>query len=217
MTAGRLGAGRLGMIDAIIVAGGRGSRLGGLDKSTLVYRGNPLRRHVLDSVRAARRVAWVGESTAELAADAWSSVRVTRESPAYAGPVAGVAAGLAVLADDPAPFTLVLAADLPHAAEAVPSLLRRFDGTADGALAVDETGRRQFLLGVYRTAALRAQIDLHAASGPLDGMPVRRLVAPFRLTELPLAPGLCGDVDTPADAERHGIRLPSPPDRSSTP
>lgn len=215
--AGRDGDSPLRSLDVIVVAGGRGSRLGGLDKSALVYAGEPLRRHVLRSIRSARRVAWVGDSTPDLGRDSWPGVRVTREQPAFAGPAAAVAAGLAALADDPAPFTLILAADLPLAGVAVAELLRRFDDSADGILAVDETGRRQFLLGVYRTAALHAQVDVRASAGPLDGLPLRRLLEPLYLTEVPLAAGLCADVDTAEDAARYGIRLPSLSDRRTTP
>ena len=211
MTAGEPeSTGPLGDLDVIVLAGGRGSRLGGIDKSALVYLGRPLRRHVLGSVRAARRVAWVGAPTPGLALDTWPGVRVTREEPVFAGPAAALAAGLAVLADDPARFTLVLAADLPSAASAVPELLRRFDGSADGVLAVDDTGRRQFLLGVYRTAALGEQVRL---AGPLAGLPVRRLLEPLNLSDVLLPAGLCADVDTAEDAARYGIRLPVSSDR----
>lgn len=197
-------------LDVVVLAGGRGSRLGGIDKSALVYAGEPLLRHLLSAVRQARRVVWVGESTSVLASEAWPDLRITREHPAFAGPSAALAAGLAVLDDDPAGFTLVLAADLPRAADAIPELLAQFDLLRRGVLAVDDAGRRQFLLGVYPSRRLREQVRLHAETGPLDGLPFRRVVDAIDLTEVRLGDGLCADVDTAEDAARHGIRLPVP-------
>lgn len=193
-------------LDVVILAGGRGSRLGGTDKSSLVFRGAPLRRHVLTAVRAARRVVWVGESTSALAVDAWPELVVTREQPAFAGPSAALAAGLAALGPDAAPFTLVLAADLPRATDAVPELLRGFLRTGGGVLAVDDTGRRQFLLGVYPSGALRREVARYA--GGLDGLPLRRLIDAIELTDVQIDGGLCADIDTAEDAARHGIRVP---------
>lgn len=203
-------------VDVIVLAGGRGSRLGGVDKSALVYSGEPLRRHILSAVRPARRVVWVGESSPELAADAWPGLRVAREQPAFAGPVAALACGLTALDDDPAAFTLVLAADLPRAADAIPDLLLQFDRVRGGVLAVDESGRRQYLLGVYPSQALRSQLRLLADAGPLNGIPLRRLVDSVDLTEVRIGDGLCADVDTVEDAVRHGIRVPVPLERELT-
>lgn len=193
-------------LDVLVLAGGRGSRLGGTDKSSLVFRGEPLRRHVLTAVRAARRVVWVGESTPALAVDSWPELVVTREQPAFAGPAAALAAGLAALGSDPAGFTLVLAADLPLAADAVPALLRGFFRAGGGVLAVDDTGRRQYLLGVYPSGELRREVTRYA--GGLDGLPLRRLIDAIHLTDVQLDGGLCADIDTAADAARHGIRVP---------
>lgn len=199
--------GTLAGLDVVVLAGGRGSRLGGVDKSALVYAGTTLRRHVLTTVRAARRVVWVGAPSAD-AGDACPGLLLTREAPVFAGPSAALAAGLEALDADPAPFTLVLAADLPLVADAVPGLLRAFEQNDGGVLAVDETGRRQFLLAVYPSGALRSQVRQRSAAGPLEGLPLRRLVDALDLSEVRLDGGLCADVDTAEDAARHGIRLP---------
>lgn len=47
--------------DAIILAGGRGSRLGGVDKGALPVGGRALLDRVLDAARAAERVVVVGD------------------------------------------------------------------------------------------------------------------------------------------------------------
>ncbi|MET0932699.1 MAG: NTP transferase domain-containing protein [Mycetocola sp.] len=205
----------LARLDVVVLAGGRGSRLGGIDKPGLLYSGVPLGQLALSSVRSARRVAWVGEST--LADGAWPDLVVTREQPAFSGPSAALAAGLTALDSDPAAFTLVLAADLPRVVDAVPELLRGFERVGGGVLAVDETGRHQFLLAVYPSAELRAQVRQHADAHGLDGLPLRRLIDGLDLTEVRLDGGLCADVDTAEDAARHGIRVPLLPNRGDTP
>lgn len=201
-------------LDVVVLAGGRGSRLGGVDKSALLYSGVPLGQLVLSSVRSARRVAWVGESTPAFSGNDWPELLVTREHPAFAGPSAALAAGLTALDSDPAldsdaaAFTLVLAADLPRIVDAVPKLLHGFERVNRGVIAVDETGRRQYLLAVYPTGELRAQLLHFSQNKPLDGLPLRRLIDGLDLTEVRLDAGLCADIDTAEDAARHGIPVP---------
>ena len=52
--------------------------------------------------------------------------------------------------------------------------------TEDGVLVVDDGGRDQYLLGVWRTAALRA-----AAAGARGPTPLRRVLAPLAVTPVP--------------------------------
>src|SRR5690606_20017954 len=102
--------------DALILAGGRGTRLGGVDKAALEVGGRSLLSRVLDGVRAARRTVVVG------AVDVPDGILRTVEVPQGGGPVAGIAAGLTVLGEGPG-WTLVLAVDQPEAGQAVPALL----------------------------------------------------------------------------------------------
>ncbi|MDO5745813.1 MAG: NTP transferase domain-containing protein, partial [Micrococcaceae bacterium] len=79
--------------DAIIVAGGRGSRLGGVSKPLLEHRGETLLEHSLHAVRDAQAIAVVGGHALadvvtkymETAPDS-QRVLITREYPSYAGP-----------------------------------------------------------------------------------------------------------------------------------
>src|SRR4051794_27690959 len=74
--------------DAIVGAGGRGTRLGGVDKASLDVAGRSLLERVLDAVAAARTVVVVGDER-----PTGRPVRWTREQPAYGGPVAAAYAG----------------------------------------------------------------------------------------------------------------------------
>lgn len=176
-------------VDAIVLAGGRGSRLGGVDKAGLDVGGRTLLDGVLAAVAACPRVVVVGDVAPR------PGVVVTHEDPPYGGPAAAVAAGLAHV---DAPWVLLLACDLPHAPEAVP-VLRDAARGPDGVVAVDESGRRQPLLSLVSTASLRAAAS---AAGHLDGAPLRVLLAALELAERPLPARLTQDVDTWHDLER---------------
>ncbi|MFB2596579.1 DUF6457 domain-containing protein [Herbiconiux sp. P17] len=222
------------LFDAMVLAGGRSSRLGGTPKAGLRVRGNSLLAATVASAvsRGARRVVVVGAADVSEAAEvvvdvAEALVVLAREEPPFGGPAAGIAAGFAALAgasggQEDSDFVLVLACDLPEVDGAVGALLAaahehaRLDrvdaagGTdavagADGIVAVDDEGRPQQLLAMYRTPALAATVDRHRAAGDLDGLPVRRLVEGLNLEEVQVPRGSADDVDTWADAARHGI------------
>ncbi len=94
--------------DAVLLAGGRASRMSGIDKTALVADGLALSDHAVAAAARARSVVLVGLRDGRTAPD---GVVVTREDPPFGGPVAGIAAGL-VAVPEPAPWTLVLACDL---------------------------------------------------------------------------------------------------------
>ena len=190
--------------DAIIVAGGRGSRLGGLDKSALVLNGRTLLQRSFDAVRSAVRVCVVGF---EAPLENSPGISHTVEHPRWAGPAAAIVAGTANLRDSDSEFTAVIAVDMPFVSEALTVLFRSLSrcGSADGLIAIDETGHQQPLLAVYRTASLRAAAEAMPSTTNLS---VRALVAPLELHEVAVPHRLIADVDTPADAERLGIVLP---------
>ena len=88
--------------DAIVLAGGRGSRLGGVSKPGVTVGGRRLLDIALAAVASARQVVVVGDLPVP------DGVRLTREDPPFGGPVAGVAAGFEFLPEH-APWTLLLA------------------------------------------------------------------------------------------------------------
>ncbi|WP_313902478.1 NTP transferase domain-containing protein [Arthrobacter sp. KBS0703] len=113
--------------DAIVLAGGRSSRLGGTPKSALMYDGATLLERSIAAAGGARRIVVVGPEPADLPAGILSC----REDPPFAGPAAAIAAGLAGLRraraadEDDAALVLVLACDMPRAADAVGALRGR--------------------------------------------------------------------------------------------
>jgi molybdopterin-guanine dinucleotide biosynthesis protein A len=187
--------------DAAILAGGRGSRLGGVSKPDLEVDGRRLLDTALAAAAGAVRTVVVGE------VDVPDGVLRTREDPPYGGPVAGLEAGCALLdqvgGPDRAPWTLVLASDLPDAEAAVAVLLAADPGDHDGACLLDADGRLQWLLGVYRTDVLSVRL---AGRGGITAM--YRLLGPLDL--LGVAPGAASttDLDTPGDVAAWARRRP---------
>ncbi|MCJ1672160.1 NTP transferase domain-containing protein [Rathayibacter sp. VKM Ac-2929] len=190
--------------DAVVLAGGRGERLGGAAKPLLEHGGSTLLAHALAAVAGSRRVVVAGPP--ELRGGVGAALLV-QERPAFGGPVAGLAAALPLLArEDAAGWIAVLAADLVDPAPALDRLLAAAAGPeADALLAVDGDGRAQLLLGLHRRAALTAAV---ARLPEVDGASVRALLAGLavRLVEVPA--GSTADVDDRADARRHGIAVP---------
>lgn len=221
--------------DALVLAGGRASRLGGIDKTALVWHGRSLLDGVLAATAGAGRVCVVG-SDADLPANIVRAV----EQPRWGGPAAAIAAGLrALTAAGPGDWVVVLAGDLVRPERAVPDLLAALatlpsspaaeppagqigDGHPaehpaeypDGVISVDADGRRQPVLAVYRRVALAAAVD---AIGPAENLSVTSLISGLTLVERRLAPGASDDVDTPDDAARLGITLPTPAAPTTTP
>ncbi len=182
-------------LGAVLLAGGAGSRLGGVDKALLVVAGETLLQRALRALDGLELVV-VGPPR-DLA-----GVRIVREEPARSGPAAAVLAGLAALpaVDE----VLLLAVDVPRLPEAVPLLVAAAPGP-DGVVAVDGGGREQWLLGRYSTPALRAA---GRALGEPAGRPLRALLGGLDTARLRLPPGVAADVDTVADARRAGVVLP---------
>jgi molybdopterin-guanine dinucleotide biosynthesis protein A len=189
--------------NAIIIAGGRATRLGDIDKTALVFNGRTLLQCALDAVRDAKQVAVVGFG---IELEPAAGLSQTEEQPRWGGPAAALAAGMHNLRHSRIDYTVVIAADMPRVAGAITLLLEAIDDEHDGVIAVDSTGTRQQLLGVYRTSELRRVVALagsaHAA--------MRAITGPLRLNELANADELCADVDTPMDAIANGIELRAP-------
>ncbi|HEY5854362.1 MAG TPA: NTP transferase domain-containing protein [Aldersonia sp.] len=179
--------------EAIVLAGGRASRMGGVDKPALVVGGRSMLATVLAALDWCETVAVVGPHRDSLPAD----VMQTREHPPGAGPVAAVSAGIAALPGN-ADLVAVVAADLPLLRSDVVRELARecTDSGVPVAFAVDDAGRVQYLVGVWRHDVLARQL---AALGSTANRRMQDLV-PDGATTVTLDGIL--DADTPADLAR---------------
>ncbi|NUS94089.1 MAG: NTP transferase domain-containing protein, partial [Nocardia sp.] len=95
--------------DVIVLAGGRASRMGGVDKPGLVVGGRSMLETALAAVAPLGRTVVVGPPRPDLG----THLLQTREPEPGSGPVAAVAAGITKLGAGPAAHIVILAADLP--------------------------------------------------------------------------------------------------------
>ena len=185
---------------AVIVAGGAGRRLSGMDKPAIEVGGRSLLARAVAAVADAERIVVVGPERPLDRPVTWA-----REDPPGTGPMAALAAGLAALG--PSDVVAVLAADLPNVTPTTVHRLRSALAAAScpeghlpgiqplvGAVLVDAEGRRQWLLGVWRGVPLR-----NAIPGDPAGKSLGRTLGTLPLVEVPADPGEADDVDTPAD------------------
>jgi molybdopterin-guanine dinucleotide biosynthesis protein A len=183
---------------AIVLAGGAGSRLGGVDKAALDLDGQTLLDRALTAVARAGPIVVVGPDR-----PLPDGVVGTQERPPGGGPVAAVAAGLAVLAQlgDPPDLVVVLACDMPFVdAGAVERLVDAATTRGeDGAAFVDDGGRRQHLAAAYRTIALRAAL---VELGDVDGAAMRHVTQRLTVVEIEADPETTLDCDTWSDVRR---------------
>lgn len=180
---------------AIVLAGGRGRRLGGVDKPALRIGNRTLLDVALAAVAGAPAVV-VGPDR-----DVPPGVTVVREDPPGGGPAAAIAAGVAALPELPDDgLVVVLAADLPAIDPAtVDGLCGRV--TTTGAVLLDDRGRRQWLAGAWRHRALAGAVRRRT---DWQGCSVRELLGPLDPVGVTGHERATADVDTPDDWHRVG-------------
>ncbi|MET0779905.1 MAG: molybdenum cofactor guanylyltransferase [Microbacterium sp.] len=188
---------------AILLAGGRGSRMGGVHKPLLEIGGTTLLDAAITAARNAGcdPIVAVGDPAIAVSAAA-SAIAWVREDPPFGGPVAAILVALPLVT---ASRTLVLACDLPRVVDAV-KVLNAAAFTADGVCLADASGQRQWLTALYRTDALRTA----GASIPDEGRDasVRTLLAGLSITTIATSDDLAADIDTWDDLSEARKRNP---------
>lgn len=177
---------------ALVLAGGRGSRLGNEDKAALTIGGTSLLDHLLSSLPEGVPVVVAGSERPTR-----RPVTFRRESPVHGGPVAGIAAGVEAVRT---PVTALLGVDMPWAGGLLEQLIAEFASCDAAALVpVDPAGFRQPLCAVVRTQALRSAL---LGLGDCRGRSLRELMSLVDIHERPLSEAetrWVEDIDTPQD------------------
>lgn len=197
---------------AIIVAGGRGSRMGGKDKALLPLGGRTFVDALVQSLPYGTPYVVVSPH--------FHGYPTAVERPLYGGPLAGVAAGWANLrargigkrqgagveasAGESGGRVAILAVDAPHSGRLLPELSAALDADplADAAVIRTADGYRQPLCALWRSDAIEAALQAVVASaGSVHNRSMRSLMRHARVIEVP-GTGAEADADTPADAVR---------------
>ena len=193
---------------ALVLAGGRGSRLGNDDKAAITIAGTSTLDHLIGSLPDLVPVVVAGPErpTRRL-------VTFRREWPIHGGPVDGIASGLGAVRT---PVTALLAVDMPWAGRLAAQLIAEFKSCDSAALVpVDGSGFRQPLCAVVRTEALRAAL---LELGDPYGRSLRDLLMLLDVRERPLDEAEMGwvdDIDTPDDLRK--ARSKSAPSKAAVP
>lgn len=195
--------------DAVILAGGRSTRLGGRPKASLRLAGATLLEITVRAVAGARLVTVVGPEPAAGAghpAPGAPPLRFVREDPPFSGPAAALAAALAQ--PEPgrstAPWLMVLACDMPRSGQLVPALLAAAAEAGTSVMASDE-GRDQPLAALYLRSDLEGAVAAAAQAGGVENLSMKALLARVSVRPVPVPPGTTLDVDTWADARALGV------------
>lgn len=175
--------------DAIVLVGGAGSRLGGVDKAAVDLAGRSLVSRPLEAVQHARTLVVVGETAASEIPD--RAIRAV-EDPAGSGPAAATVAGLRAI-EEPAAWTYLVSCDVPGAVRAIQILAEADAGESDGVVLAEPDGRLQWLLGRYRSIAL---YDAAERIGDAADRSMRALLEDLDLTAVPAPEEVWRDVDT---------------------
>ncbi|WP_068398443.1 molybdenum cofactor guanylyltransferase [Kribbia dieselivorans] len=199
--------------DALVLAGGRGHRLGSVDKAALVVGGVRLLDRAMSATLAARATVVVGPPR-----QLPPRVLQTCEEPPHSGTVAAVSAGLRRLAlgRTPSPWTLVLACDLPRADQAVVRLLKKSrtpEPSVDAFALIGTDGRPMPLFALYRTPSLAAAmgaLDATTATSAGDAPTMEQVLAHLEVTSIRIDPALVEGVDTWEQARDWDRQLTAP-------
>lgn len=193
-------------IRAIILSGGRSNRFGGVHKPAVELGGATVISRILSAVRTAAPAAevWVAGPWDGLSETEQESVHSVVEEPAFAGPLAGIAAVCAAVRDESpaasASVTLVLAGDMPLiTADHLGDLIEACRRTGAPAAGTDDRGKTQFLCAAWPTHLLHSRLD--AIGDPTNGA-VKWLFSGLNLTLVDVEPGVVADFDTVADFDR---------------
>lgn len=141
-------------LPAILLAGGRATRLGGGDKALRNLAGRPLLQHVIDAMRPQVGALLVNANGDPHRLAAFGLPVVQDDLPGHPGPLAGILAGLDwVAATLPAtPFALSVSTDCPFLP---PDLVSRLAAAAQDQvdiLLAESGGRVHPVIGLWRVA-----------------------------------------------------------------
>lgn len=129
----------------LILAGGRGQRMGGRDKGLLEWRGEPLVAHIHRTVRPLSDDLVISCNRNQKAYAAYADQRVSDAEACFPGPLAGVIAGLKVARHD---WVVLLACDAPLVDRALIAALLEVAVASDSAAMVRQGGYWQPMFSV---------------------------------------------------------------------
>ncbi|TNF99015.1 MAG: molybdenum cofactor guanylyltransferase [Gammaproteobacteria bacterium] len=141
-------------VTAVVLAGGRATRFGELDKGLVELRGKPLVQHAVDAISSQVHSVLI---SANRNLDTYLKIApvVTDGIDGYAGPLAGM---LSALQEVETPYLVTLPCDAPHVSSSLVSRLctAATEQKRKLAVAYDERGKMQPVFALIETSLVGA-------------------------------------------------------------
>lgn len=139
------------VIAGLILAGGEGRRMGGVDKGLVDWQGRPLAAWVLDALAPVVSPVWISVNRSRERYRYYSSRLVSDpEGLQWQGPLAGLLAGLRAAAEEGADAVMVSPCDTPNVTpELFRELLSAYQKKPGAPVFAECGGRHHPLHGVY--------------------------------------------------------------------
>jgi len=181
------------MTIGLILAGGRSTRMGGQDKAWVTLAGKPLLAHVVTRLAPQVDALVISTNAAPEPFAVYGFPLLADRIPGYAGPLAGIHAGLAAYPDQ---FLVAVAVDLPILPADLVARLQA--GLGEHRCAYASDGRQHALAVLFRpgSAAVVQEYLVRGARNLRDFLAEHGTAMPF---ERPQDRGLFWNLNTPED------------------
>lgn len=185
-------------ITALILAGGRGSRMGGLDKGLVTVNGKPLVEGILEAIRPQVAAVLINANRNRERYAGYGHPVLPDPLADYQGPLAGFAAGMAASST---PLLLTLPCDGPLVAPDLARRLRTGLEAAGADIAVAHDGRRMQPVYALVRCALLPDLEAFLTAGErkIDLWYARHRTTPVDFSDVPQQ---FTNVNTPDDRLR---------------
>lgn len=151
-----------GQITGVVLAGGRGRRLGGRDKGLFPYQGRPLVEWVLTALAGQVGALMINANRNLPRYRAYGHPVVVDRLPDFPGPLAGIASAMAAA---PTPWICVAPCDAPLLPHDLVQRLSTALTTSGGDLALAFDGTRVQRLHALLPVSLRSSLEAFLAHG----------------------------------------------------
>jgi molybdopterin-guanine dinucleotide biosynthesis protein A len=149
-------------VTGLVLAGGLGRRMGGLDKGLVTLAGRPMVEHVLAALRPQVREVWINANRNQDRYGAYGHAVIEDSVAGYLGPLAGVLSALQRLSSG---FLLTVPCDAPLLAPDLAVRLRAACVAEGADLAVASDGERQHPVFLLLRAGLAPTLAAYLDEG----------------------------------------------------
>lgn len=184
-------------LTGLILAGGRGTRMGGVDKGLVEFNGQPMVQHVLAALRPQVAEVLINANRNQAAYRATGCRVVSDAVSGFAGPLAGVSAGMHAVAAT-CTHVLVLPCDGPFVPAWVAQRLWAASAGKDDVIVAAHDGERLHPTFALLPVSVRDDLDAYLAAGghKIDTFYVRHTFVPVDFADCPQA---FLNINTPED------------------